>query len=426
MTTIKQRKQEGYLWATVLFVSGFLLICFKSQLANWFFWLVAILALGQLMIQLWNRLLTNGIRTGTFRSIIISSIIVLFLLFNVTLPTVVLAGFLAFEFFAIGIVILIDIGIKWFNQQFFSIWTVLDGLIHFLLGGIALFNLGESLDPIYNLFGWSLLLRALSSLQETFQIGAIKTQQSGRQRRFGVPVFLSAILPVSSLAAVNKWLSPTKSELVYLDEASPKGDKPDLEVWIHTARKGFEMFGHVDISFEGKTYAYGLYDVDKSQLFGLLGDGVLFRLDSNDYLTSLEDDDWRAVTGYGMVLSTDQKQMVRDRLHQIMAETVPFVLTTESQKTSYLGQLSEHYVVEAFKFKATQFKTYFVMTTNCVLLADTILEVIGTANVASHGILTPGIYLEYFEKEYQSPNSAVVTKFVVGKQEIAEPTTEAN
>lgn len=180
------------------------------------------------------------------------------------------------------------------------------------------------------------------------------------------------------------------------------------------------MMGHVDISYKGYTYAYGLYDTDSRHLFGTVGDGVLLRLASEDYLASLAKDDWRAVVGYGLILTDEQKLAVEERLAAILDLTQPFYLTTETQKKDYLGQLSQQYDVESFKFTHSQFKTYFVMTTNCVLLADTILEVIGTDNVANHGILTPGIYQEYFEKEYQRAYSSVVTKFILGKQELTE------
>lgn len=257
-------------------------------------------------------------------------------------------------------------------------------------------------------------------MRDVWQLDKVEIASKGRRKRLGLPIFLSVLIPIGALNAINRLLSPDKSQPIRLNKVEADPGQPDLEIWIHTARRGFEMMGHVDISYKGVTYAYGQYDVESSRAFGMVGDGVLFRLSSEDYLDSLAQDDWRALVGYGMVLTDIKKKAIEKRLQEIMAHTVPLVLKTDKQQQSYLGQLDNRYGVESFKFTNSQFKTYFVMTTNCVLLADTILEVIGTDNVANHGILTPGVYQDYFEREYLRPHSNVITKFVLGKQEVKE------
>ena len=58
------------------------------------------------------------------------------------------------------------------------------------------------------------------------------------------------------------------------------------------------------------------------------------------------------------------------------------------------------------------FKYYFVMTTNCVLLADRIIGKSGIDIVNMNGIITPGTYLSYFEEEYKKENSRVIEKHI--------------
>ena len=60
--------------------------------------------------------------------------------------------------------------------------------------------------------------------------------------------------------------------------------------------------------------------------------------------------------------------------------------------------------------KAGKFKTYFVLNTNCVLLADTILGTSGIDILKVSGLIAPGTYYEYFEREFKRKRSKVVSK----------------
>lgn len=417
---LKVRQNQGYLWGSTLILAGFLFFFLESQFALIVFATLAAIALLNLLYQIWIKWKRKGGKSASWLNLFLHGLLALFLVNNAMLPTHLLALFMTLEFFAMGLILLLDFGVKWFNQLRPSLLILLDGVVHFVFGLIALFNLDATLDLIYRLFGLSLLLRGLSSLWDAWRIDKVEIANKGRRKRLGLPIFLSALIPIGTLRAINRLLSPDKSRAIQLDNPLEKTGKPDLEVWIHTARRGFEMMGHVDISYKGVTYAYGLYNPESSRLFGTVGDGVLIRLSSQDYLDALAHDEWRAVVGYGMVLTDQQQEAIEERLAEIMSHTKPLVLKSQKQQQSYLGQLNNHYGVESFTFTNSQFKTYFVMTTNCVLLADTILEVIGTDNIANHGILTPGVYQDYFEKEYLNPQSAVISKFILGKQEVME------
>ncbi len=420
---LEKQKWDSLVFGVVLVIAGSLFFFLGTRFALFLFASVAFVFLLRTSYQLmmrWFKPIESKKASGV--QIFLNVLLSLFFVNNALLPTSLLAFVVTLEFFAIGVCLLIDYFLGVRNQSQPSLLTLGDGLVHLILGLITLFQLNQSLDSVYRFIGISLLIRGVSMIHEAIGSNRKMLDETGRRKRFGLPIFLSALIPVSAIRFLNRLFSPERSQPILLENMDTKGRQPDIEIWIHTARQGFEMMGHVDISYKGVTYAYGQYDVDKSTLFGMIGDGVLFRLSSQDYLASLEADDWRVVVGYGMVLTEEQKTAVEKRLQEVMEATVPFVLKSEEQKASYLGQLHNHYGVESFKFSHSKFKTYFVMTTNCVLLADTILEIIGTDNVANHGILTPGIYQDYFEREYQKPHSSVITKFIVGKQKIEEET----
>ena len=52
------------------------------------------------------------------------------------------------------------------------------------------------------------------------------------------------------------------------------------------------------------------------------------------------------------------------------------------------------------------------MSTNCVLLADTIVGAAGTDILSVRGFISPGTYQDYLDKEFERPHSLVVTKRV--------------
>ena len=50
------------------------------------------------------------------------------------------------------------------------------------------------------------------------------------------------------------------------------------------------------------------------------------------------------------------------------------------------------------------------MGTNCVLLADEIIGKTGSDVIDMNGIIAPGTYQDYLEKEYQKESGLVVNK----------------
>ena len=63
-----------------------------------------------------------------------------------------------------------------------------------------------------------------------------------------------------------------------------------------------------------------------------------------------------------------------------------------------------------YKFNKGRFKTYFVLGSNCVKLAETIMGKAGMDIIDLNGIISPGTYQSYLEKEYQRVNGAIITK----------------
>lgn len=78
-----------------------------------------------------------------------------------------------------------------------------------------------------------------------------------------------------------------------------------LKVFIHVGDTGTGTMGHVDLSYKGKVYAYGNYDLDSERLFGSIGDGIFFTLNEEDYIEYCLYDE-KTIFEFQVVLSNEQ------------------------------------------------------------------------------------------------------------------------
>lgn len=85
----------------------------------------------------------------------------------------------------------------------------------------------------------------------------------------------------------------------------------------------------------------------------------------------------------------------------------------------YAALLQQQTGAQLYKFTQSRFKTYFVLSTNCVLLADTILGQAGTDVLSVRGFISPGTYQDFLEREYSKPYSMVVSRFVYQQKDVA-------
>lgn len=273
----------------------------------------------------------------------------------------------------------------------------------FLILGIYLFNLGRTrlMDGI--LFN--------QSVKNTLK----------RRVRVSLPIVLVALVPARVLSKINDYLAGHKEVDVnaVFNQTKNINVKPKIEVLIHTSdKKGlFGAMGHVDIAYNNRVYSYGNYDVLSERLFGSVGDGILFSIPKETYIKMCLNEELKTLFAYGLDLTIDQQKSFEDELNRLMSLTVPFVPSSEPivgkdgvKKPMYLSHLKTNLEADVYKFTTSKFKTYFVLSTNCVLLADTLLGKTGIDVVSVKGFIAPGTYQEYLDREYERPYSNVVTR----------------
>ena len=228
-----------------------------------------------------------------------------------------------------------------------------------------------------------------------------------RKIRLPLPVFIAAIVPDIVLNNINKFFE-LRSPDAKINQTKIIG-RPDLEVLIHLSPKGFNRMGHVDIAYKGEIIAYGNYDESSSRFFDMVGDGVLFFADKRKYVPLAIKASQKTLVSFGLKLNKNQKQAFERKLDEIKNSLYEW--TPDSSKTAnYSSKLKSQAKAKFFKFKKGKFKNYFVLGTNCVLLADQLIGVAGLDIVKINGIITPGSYYDCLNQEFYSRNNLVVSR----------------
>ena len=259
------------------------------------------------------------------------------------------------------------------------------------------------------------------------------------QRRFKtklslpMPVLISTLRPFVSLKSRERLntLDPEKARSE-MKPFYPGGKEteipPDMEVLIHVSSRGYGIMGHCDIAFEGKVYSYGSYDLESTALFGTIGDGIFLTCPKEDYIRFYVTATPREIYGYGFRLTEEQKQAVRQEIGDIMEMVYPWKTPLEELYEKDPGIKGEAAAdwgskkwnctnADFYKFKSGKMKTYFVVTSNCVMLADKIVKKACKDISISDptGVFTPGEYFDYLEHLLAMVGSPVFCRTIYNK-----------
>lgn len=265
-------------------------------------------------------------------------------------------------------------------------------------------------------------------LEETLPAGA--QTYIRRKVRISVPVFVSTFVPLKILKQYQKQLDTREINIneILEQETLPQDiSRPaNIFVMIHVSDDGVGMMGHCDLYFDGEVLSYGNYDASSERLFGAIGDGVLFTADLKTYINYAVTADNQMIFLYGLHLNDEQLKRVRAEVERIKSNVTPwkppYQIAYEKDSKAELSDFKDYCSrlwfgtrARFYKFKSGKFKSYFVMSTNCVLLADSILSKAGTDIVKLNGIISPGSYYDYLQREYMLENGIVVSRNIYSK-----------
>lgn len=300
------------------------------------------------------------------------------------------------------------------NYLFDALW-----MMGFGLYSISPFHDATNFELL--LLGFYLLMLGVSSLRDGFFFEkGIRNPRLKRKIRMTLPIFVTALIPINTLRRLNKWFSNHESEESQVHSERKNDQTVDLEIFIHASESSFFLaMGHVDICYQGQVISYGSYDPHSERLFGMIGDGVLFKANREKYIELCKRESQKTLFAYGLSLSEQQKKAIEEQLREIEGLLIPWEPSSQLMKRregeikhTYSYQLKHEADATLYKFSSSKFKTYFVLSTNCVLLADSIVGKAGTDILSPQGFIVPGTYQDYLDLEYTKPSGIVVSRSI--------------
>lgn len=296
------------------------------------------------------------------------------------------------------------------------LYSLLPGIFYLIFALIILLTPWFHVRAVLITIGVYCLLLAVTYIMDFVRsLIPVKAKQGLKRRvRVTLPIFLAAFIPHTVLTKLNAFLSEGEHSAGEFEDLGEQreNERPDLEIFIHVASDGFCAIGHCDICFDGELIAYGNYDEASSTPLGT-GDGVLIVTNKRQYLPFCLNFNKTTVFSFGLRLNEEQKASIRGRIDEIRKDLVPWS-PFENPKNDqiFAAQFARIADVRYYKFRSGKFKTYFVMSTNCVLLAESIVCRAGTDILNVNGIISPGTFYDYLESEFLRKDSMVISRRV--------------
>ena len=231
-----------------------------------------------------------------------------------------------------------------------------------------------------------------------------------RSVRITLPKIVEVLIPYSVMRDINKALEVNRE----YDYDFGNDDMASIYVIVHTSNRGVNKAGHLDIYYNGMVYSYGNYDEGSRKFKEMFGDGVLFTCnDLNKYINFCIDNSKKTIFVFGIKLSDNQNKRVSEMINELMDNVYSWNYKDDKKYNngdSYASRLYKKTKAKFYKFKSGKYKIYFIMGSNCCYLVDDILGNSGMDILSLNGIVTPGTYYSYFEREINKKNSSIVSK----------------
>ena len=232
-----------------------------------------------------------------------------------------------------------------------------------------------------------------------------------------LPIIFTMFLPNILIKRILKGINPKKIN---------NNQDQDLEILIHLSKTGSASLGHVEIAFQGKIYSYACYNYLNRRLFGGIGDGIFGIFDKKAYLKYCICEKNRFIISYGVKLTNKEKENIIKEIDKLISTNTeiwyPEIkyyedgLIEKRDFNEMANKIYKHANGKFYRFTKGKYKTFFVLRTNCATCVDNIFNAIGTKIINLEGIISPGTYYSYLEKEYHKKNSKIISKTLYTKE----------
>ena len=270
-----------------------------------------------------------------------------------------------------------------------------------LIGALSLAVLLGIHCVIYGLFSLGDGVRELLSLD-------VKGRRVRQRIRISPPILLTALIPQWLLRMLS---DPDEAEETARWTRRVTGNENatrDMEVFFHLSRDTAMGMGHVDIALSNTVYAYGCYDASSNRLFGLISDGVLVTAEREKYIAYCLRHEKKKLISFGITLTEEQRGRVRQAAEDFLQGSEPWQPPAEDPQALFARETDAAF----HKLRTGPFQTYNALKTNCVALADILCGASGLDLMNLQGIITPGTYYAFLDRQFRRPNSIVISRTV--------------
>lgn len=331
-----------------------------------------------------------------------------FILFFPKIPLALLPLSIGIYFLILATICILDLYLSVKNHVGNYFFLTLKIFFYFFLGIPLLFSPLWNLKYVLIVLGLYCILFGIYSFFD-FLGEVIPVKWKNKMKRhfhITLPIVITTFIPYQFSRQIQKFPKMVKTN----------SNAYDFEVLIHVSNQGSGTVGHVDFYYDGKIYSYGNYDRKSRVCKEVFGDGVLFITEKKkEYLSFCKTYGHKTLFGFGLRLNDRQKANIDKEIHRLMSdvyEWTPYCKRKENKKkkfNDYTSVLYQTTKATFYKFSRGKFKTFFVLSTNCVQLVDTILGKAGTDIIKMNGIISPGSYYDYFMRQYYKKHSMVVS-----------------
>lgn len=311
------------------------------------------------------------------------------------------------------------------------------GTVHFVLAVPIIFSPLENINTVLIILGIYILLLGINYMFDFFGfILPLHFKDRIRRRfRISLPSIVEAVIPYAVLNEINYLIDKDNYDDSMLLEDKVSEDDYDMEVFVHISNRGFNRMGHVDLCYKGKVITYGGYDDDSLKFFNMIGDGVLYTTTKNKYIPFCIEHSKKTIFAFGLKLTDKQKKNIDKTLDNIYDDLYawesPYQRILKENKDvdpdqyrDYASRLYQATKADFYKFKSGKFKKFFVVGNNCCRIADYIIGKSGIDLLKMYGVITPGTYYEYLNREYQKKNSMVVSRKIYNSKNVDKKTIQ--
>ena len=298
--------------------------------------------------------------------------------------------------------------------------------IYIFFGFYLLLNPDFHTDLLMRAFGIYFIILGSRYLGDGYEgINPLTKYKWKRKVRITLPAFLCALVPDAALTSINRYLEDGKPEDL---NTYKKDEIVRLKVIVHVGPKGFQKVGHICFAFDNIVYSFGNYDSDSFRLNQTIGDGTYFTVPLEKYIPNMITAENNSIFEYGIYTTPDQNEAIEKQIQKIKENGYRWYSRIEKAdgydrfnefEMDYPSRLHYRTGAKLYKVKRGKFHIYWALGDNCAGGGGVVLGTLGADVLSMRGIISPGTYLDWLQKEYLKKNSPIVFRQIYTKDTIS-------